>query len=104
MYKFKNVGKSIILFQCKISKRILIPLRKTSFKKIGIMALSKDRERADNTSKKDKNATKKNTRLKFVLSKESAFIKVRNWSLNKKYRNKNNRNPIIGIRNANEIN
>ena len=76
MYKFKNVGKSIILFQCKISKRILIPLRKTSFKKIGIMALSKDRERADNTSKKDKNATKKNTRLKFVLSKESAFIKV----------------------------
>ena len=104
MYKFKNVGKSMTLCQCNIRRIIFTPFKKTSLKKIGIVALSKERDRADKTSKNDKNATKKNVKLKFSFNNSSAFINDRNCALNKKYKSKNNMNPIIGIIKVKEIN
>ena len=52
IYKFRKVGKSIKLNQCKNNSKIFIPFKNTSFRKIGMIAFSKERDKDESTSKK----------------------------------------------------
>ena len=114
IYKFRKVGKSIKLNQCKNNSKIFIPFKNTSFRKIGMIAFSKERDKDESTSKKERNDTIKNTRWKFSFNKikvdnsfgsvDCGFINSKKGCLKIIYKKHTKRNPIIGIKKEREIN